>query len=62
MNKYGKTTLITLCENNIAFVDFESPDDAAKAKEALHRQPGLGTDSLIVDFKRDQVSSLDRDY
>lgn len=35
-----------------AFVTFESPADAAHARNALHRTPGLGSNSLIVDFKR----------
>ena len=35
-----------------AFVIFESVEDAAAARNALHRTPGLGSNSLIVDFKR----------
>lgn len=37
---------------NIAFIDFANAEDASKAKFALHHQPGLGCDSLIVDFKK----------
>lgn len=53
MKPFGVTTEIAI-RDNIAFVDFATPDEAAKAKEACHRHPGLGSDSLIVDFKKDR--------
>ena len=37
---------------NIAFIDFANAEDASKAKFALHHRPGLGCESLIVDFKK----------
>ena len=37
---------------NIAFIDFANAEDAKKAKFELHHNPGLGCDSLIVDFKK----------
>lgn len=53
MHPFGPTTAVTI-RDNIAFVDFVSAEDAAKAKEACHYHPGLGSDSLIVDFKKDR--------
>jgi hypothetical protein len=35
------------------FVEFFNVEDAHKAKHSLHCRPGLGSDSLIVDFKQD---------
>lgn len=52
MKPYGATADITI-RDNIAFVDFLNAEDAAKAKHACHYHPGLGSDSLIVDFKKD---------
>jgi hypothetical protein len=52
MKPYGATADITI-RDTIAFVDFLNAEDAAKAKHACHYSPGLGSDSLIVDFKKD---------
>lgn len=52
LETFGKVTNI-IRKEKLAFVEFESAEDAAKAKQALHYHPGLGSDSLIVDFKKD---------
>lgn len=49
--KYGPTTDISIKEN-IAFVDFKDEKDARRAKEELHRQPHLGSSSVICDYKK----------
>jgi len=56
MRKYGPTSDITV-RDNIAFVDFVNDADAEKAKNELHYHPGLNSDSLIVDFKKDKPMS-----
>ncbi len=52
MGKFGAMKEVSI-KGSIAFVEYERDEDAAAAKEACHRQPGLGTQNLIVDFKRD---------
>jgi hypothetical protein len=51
MSKFGQTLDINIL-GNIAFVDFVNAEDALVAKQNLHHQPGLGAESLIVDFKK----------
>ena len=54
MNEYGETLEINMTRNgNIAFVDFIDAESALKAKNALHHTPGLGSESLVVDYKKD---------
>lgn len=48
---YGPIKKIIVHEK-IAFVEYVNPEDAAKAKHATHYAAGLGSDSLIVDFKK----------
>jgi hypothetical protein len=59
MNSFGVTTFITFKET-MAFVDFANVDDAANAKKALHGNPGLGSNALIVDFKKDNSASFQK--
>lgn len=40
-------------KTNFSFVEFVNLEDAQKAKHNMHRHPGLGSESLIVDFKKD---------
>ena len=54
MSPYGQTGNIKMGSNFI-FVDFDSPEDAEKAKTALHLTPNLGSDALVVEFKIDKV-------
>eukprot|EP01039_Chlorochromonas_danica_P008437 gene8437-9303_t len=42
-------------KTTVAFIEFEKAEDAYKAKHALHRTPCLGTDSLVVDFKKNNT-------
>lgn len=51
MEPFGKLKDVVM-KSTLAFVDFEKDEDAIKAKYSLHRRPGLGSDSLIVDFKK----------
>eukprot|EP01038_Epipyxis_sp_PR26KG_P012107 gene12107-16204_t len=53
--KYGKILNIVL-RGKIAFVEFDSAEDAYKAKNGLHLAPGLGSDSLIVDYKKESFN------
>lgn len=48
---YGPIKNIIVREK-LAFVEYVAPEDAAKAKHAIHYGAGLGSDSLIVDFKK----------
>lgn len=52
--------------DKIAFVGFVNVKDAELAKQTCHYKPGLGSDSLIVDFKKDREDrprrDRDRDY
>lgn len=45
-------------KTNFSFVEFVNPEDAHKAKHSMHHHPGLGSDSLIVDFKKDGVPKV----
>lgn len=49
---FGKVRDVS-CRSNLAFVEFENAEDAARAKAELHRQPGLGSPTIIVDYKKD---------
>jgi len=53
MSRFGPTSDITV-RDTIAFVDFVNEEDAKRAKNELHYHPGLGSDSLIVDYKKDR--------
>jgi RNA recognition motif-containing protein len=53
MTQFGTISDVTV-RGEIAFVDFVDAADAMKAKIATHRHPGLGSDSLICDFKKDK--------
>ncbi len=53
MGKFGPTTEVVI-KGSIAFAEYERAEDATVAKETLHLQPGLGSDKLVVDFKRDE--------
>jgi hypothetical protein len=63
MSKFGAITEVSI-KGAIAFVEFERAEDATTAKHTCHMHSGLGADTLVVDFKRDQyvpsrkVSSL----
>jgi hypothetical protein len=56
---YGTITAVDL-KQKVAFITFEKDEDAANAKTTLHYTPGLGSDSLIVDFKKDEPPRYDR--
>jgi RNA recognition motif-containing protein len=47
-------------KGSMAFVDFTESLSATKAVEALNQKPGLGVESLIVDFKRAPDPNKDR--
>lgn len=49
---FGKIRDVS-CRSNLAFVEFEKAEDAARAKAELHRKPGLGSPTIIVDYKKD---------
>lgn len=49
---FGKIREIS-CRSQLAFVEFENAEDAQRAKDELHRKPGLGSPTIIVDFKKD---------
>jgi len=49
---FGKVLDVS-CRSNLAFVKFERAEDAARAKSELHRRPGLGSPTIIVDYKKD---------
>jgi hypothetical protein len=50
--KFGPLKTIAM-KPTAAFVEFEKSEDSIKAKYNSHRRPGLGSDSLIVDFRLD---------
>lgn len=52
MGRFGTITEVII-KGLIAFVEFERAEDATAAKETCHMQPGLGAQTLVVDFKRD---------
>lgn len=53
MSTYGATDKISV-RDTFAFVDFQQIEDAEKAKYALHESNNLGSDRLVVDFKREK--------
>jgi hypothetical protein len=53
MGKFGAITEVSI-KGAIAFVEFERAEDASNAKHTCHMHSGLGADTLVVDFKRDQ--------
>jgi RNA recognition motif-containing protein len=50
--KYGSIKSVSL-RHKVAYVEYENDDDAKQAKQDAHYKPGLGSDSLIVDFKKE---------
>lgn len=51
---FGTIVSVSL-KQKVAFIEFEKEEDAANAKTTLHYNAGLGSDSLIVDFKKDEL-------
>lgn len=55
---FGNILSVSL-KQKVAFIEFEKAEDAANAKSTLHYKSGLGSDSLIVDFKKDEPPKND---
>jgi hypothetical protein len=51
-DKYGPIKSVVL-RHKVAYVEYENEEDAKRAKHDAHHQPGLGSDSVIVDFKKE---------
>jgi hypothetical protein len=56
-HSYGNLKNIVI-NDKVAFVEFETEEQAHAAKHGTHYQPGLGSDSLIVDFKKDNKEKV----
>jgi hypothetical protein len=54
MNQHGKVRDIVF-KTAVSFIEFERPEDAMAAKHALHRSANLGSDSIVVDFKKNNT-------
>jgi hypothetical protein len=50
--RFGSLLSINL-RHKVVYVEYENDEDAKKAKFETHNNPGLGSDSLIVDFKKE---------
>lgn len=49
---FGEILSITIRMSGISFVEFKETSCAVNAKYSCHLKPGLGSRSLIVDFKK----------